>query len=156
MRPISRTLLAYVTVLLMLLAATNFWAAREARSLDLGDLAGDILKIAGVSLLVSEFADEIDDGINRIMMKEGVMPTAKTKVVPIIRIGTGDPTAVGAAQVVGPRSQVERVQAVAEGAIGIGSLSGRVLIPTTAKKAYTRSVRGVGGVGVSANIKLNL
>jgi len=139
MRPILRTLLVYVTVLLMLLAATNFWAARDA-----------------VGLLVSEFADEIDDGINRIMMKEGVMPTAKTKVVPIIRIATGDPTAVGAAQVVGPRSQVERVQAVAEGAIGIGSLSGRVLIPTTAKKAYTRSVRGVAGVGVSANIKLDL
>lgn len=153
----TRRLMVYLTVLLLLAAVLNFGTApHSAYSLSLGGLAGDILKAGGIALLVSSFSGEINNGINGIMAKEGVMPRAKTKVVPIIRIGTKGGTAVGAAQVVGPPSQVDKVQGVAEGTISIGSLGGRVLIPTTTKGAYTESVRGVGGVGISANVKFNL
>ena len=153
----TRKVMACLTVLLLLVAVLNFGTApRSAYSLSLGGLAGDILKAGGIGLLVSHFSGEINNGINSIMAKEGVMPQAKTKVVPIIRIGTKGGTAVGAAQVVGPPSQVDKVQGVAEGTISIGSLGGRVLIPTTTKAAYTESVRGVGGVGISANVKFKL
>jgi len=78
-----------------------------------------------------------------------------TKVVPIIRVGTTG-TAVGAAQVIGPEQQVKKVQAVAELELTVGSLRGRGLIPVTTRKVSTDTVRGVGGVGISANIKIPL
>ncbi|NTU84178.1 MAG: CHAT domain-containing protein, partial [Chloroflexales bacterium] len=46
-----------------------------------------------------------------------------TKVVPIVRVGSG--TAVGAAQVMGPRMQVDKVQAVAEIELNLGNLAER-------------------------------
>ena len=61
---------------------------------------------------------------------------------------------MGAAQVVGPPSQVDKVQAVGEGVLRIGSVQGRLLIPLSTKRAVTDNIRGVGGVGVSANIKI--
>lgn len=152
-----RRYVAYATVLLVVVALFNFGATPpKAYSIDLGDIGGDILKTAGIGILVSQFAGDINDGINSILSKEGVMPTAKTAVVPIIRIGTESSTAVGAAQIVGPPSQVDKVQAVAQGNIRIGGLQGRLLIPVTTKSVATESVKGVGGVGVSANIKFNL
>ncbi len=153
----TRKYLMYATVVLVAAAVLNFGTMPpQAYSLDLGGIGGDILKGAGIGLLVSKFADDINDGINSILQKEGVMPEATTKVVPIVKIDTESDTAVGAAQVVGPSSQVEKVQAVAQGNIRIGSLQGRLLIPVTTRKVSTDTVRGVGGVGISANIKFNL
>ncbi len=157
MRATTRKLIAYLTVCLVIAAVMNFAAVpQKAHSIDFGGLAGDLLKVGGIALVVKQFGPEINSGINSIMAKNGVMPTAKTKVVPIIRMGTDDPTAVGAAQVVGPPWQVDKVQAVAEGSIRISSLQGRILVPISTKKAVTSSVRGVGGVGISANIKINI
>ncbi len=157
MRPIARKLIAYLAAFFVIAAMMNFAGLpRKAHSIDLGGLAGDLLKIGGIAFVVEKFGPEINDGINDIMSKNGVMPTAKTKVVPIIRMGTHDPTVVGAAQVVGPPWQVDKVQAVAEGSIRISNLQGRILIPISTRKAVTTSVRGVGGVGVSANIKISI
>ena len=157
MRSTTRKLIAYLAAFFVIAAMMNFAAVpRKAHSIDLGDLAGDLLKIGGIAYVVEKFGPEINDGINDIMLKKGVMPTAKTKVVPIIRMGTDDPTAVGAAQVVGPPGQVDKVQAVAEGSIRISALQGRILIPVSTDKAVTTSVRGVGGVGISANIKITI
>ncbi len=147
--------MVYMTAFLVVAALANF-VAPPAQAINFGGFAGDLLKVGGIAFIVSQFGGQINDGINKIMRKEGVMPAAATKVVPIIRMGTKDKTAVGAAQVVGPKSQVDKVKAVAEGTIRIGGFQGRVLIPVQTDRAVTQTVRGVSGVGISANIKISI
>ncbi|MBI3920101.1 MAG: hypothetical protein HY318_01690 [Armatimonadetes bacterium] len=121
------------------------------RALDLGDL----LKIGGIGLVVSHFGKDIDGFINKVLGQRGIQREGMTKVVPVLRVGSG--TAVGAVQVVGPASQVKKVQAVAELEIKVGNrFRARALLPVTTKKVATSTIRGVGGVGVSANIKVPL
>jgi hypothetical protein len=121
-----------------------------------GDLLGDILKGGGVTIAVMEFADELDRGINDLLRQRGLEVQGMTKVVPIIRVGTKGGTQAGAAQVVGPAEQVERVEAVAEVELGFGPLRGRGLIPVDTRNPIKGEIRGVGGVGVNASIKLRL
>jgi hypothetical protein len=130
-------------------------APPPASALDLGGSLGTVLKIGGIALVVRHFGDEIDSFINTLLGQKGLGHEGKTKVVPVIRIGAG--TAVGAVQVVGPEQQVRKVQAVAELELSLGnSLRARALVPITTRRAETSSIRGVGGVGVSANIKFPL
>ena len=124
-------------------------------ALDLGDLAGDVLKIAGIGFLVKEFGPQIDSFINSVLGTRGIGHEGMTKVVPIIRIGSG--TAVGAVQVVGPATQVQKVKAVAEVEITFGShIRGRALVPISMNRINVSTIHGVGGVGVSANIKFRI
>jgi len=153
----TRKVAAFLTFALLGLAVLNFATApQKAYALDLGGTLGNLIKIGGIALIVQQFDDQINDGINNILQKNGVMPEAKTRVVPIVRLGLNDPAAVGAAQIVGPPSQVDKVRAVGQGSIRIGGLQGRILIPITTKKSQTSTVKGVGGVGVSATIKIKL
>lgn len=126
---------------------------QPAQSLDLGGAIGDLVKIFGIGWVVTHFADEIDGGLNTFLQQHEAAIEQQTKVVPIIRVGTKTSTAVGAAQVMGPTTQVRKVQAVAELQIDIGSLRGRALIPISTKDAKMGGIKGVSGVGVSANIK---
>jgi len=100
--------------------------------------------------------EDIDHFINVLLSQRGIEHEGMTKVVPIIRVG-GAGTAVGAAQVVGPAQQVKKVSAVAEVEITIGgSARARGLVPVSTKKVTTDSIRSIGGVGISANIKIPL
>lgn len=121
-----------------------------AGAISLGGGIGDLVKIFGIGWVVDRFGPQIDRAINSALSQRDAEIEGFTKVVPIVRVGGG--TAVGAAQVMGPRVQVDKVQAVAEVEIRItGAIRGRGLIPISTRNAST--VRGVGGVGVSANIK---
>ncbi len=125
-------------------------------ALDLGGLLGKVVLIGGIGFIVKQFGPEIDKFINSVLGQKGIQREGMTKVVPIVRVG-GAGTAVGAAQVVGPAQQVRKVSAVAEVEIKIGSaVRARGLLPVTTKKISTSSIRGVGGVGISANIKIPL
>jgi len=124
---------------------------RPAESLDLGGALGDLVKIFGIGWVVKQFAGDIDGAINDLLGQREAEIAGATKVVPILRVGSG--VAVGAAQVMGPQRQVNKVEAVAEIELNIGDLRGRGLIPVTTRRDLTSSVRGVDGVGVSANIK---
>jgi len=122
-----------------------------SRAIDLGD----IIKAGGIGFLVTQFGQEIDGFVNKVMGQRGIEREGMTKVVPVVRVGSE--TAVGAVQVVGPESQVKQVQAVAELELKIGNrVRARGLIPVTTKKVATSAIKGVGGVGVSANIKFPL
>lgn len=124
-------------------------------ALDFGGILGGALKIGGVAFVVKQFGSDIDRFINTVLSQKGIQREGLTKVVPVLRLGAG--TAVGAVQVVGPASQVQKVQAVAELELAIGNLvRARALVPVTTKKLETSTVRGVGGVAVSANIKIPL
>ncbi len=122
------------------------------QGLDLGGGIGDLVKIFGIGWVVSRYGDEIDKFINNTLRQNDAAVEGLTKVVPVVRVGKGG-TAVGAVQVMGPPEQVKKVQAVAEVQIGIGKLRGRGLVPITTKSAEAKTLKGVGGVGVSADIK---
>ena len=127
---------------------------QPARSIDLGGVIGDLVKIFGIAWVVDRFADDIDKGINTFLRQHDAAIEGQTKVVPILRIASGGGgTAVGAAQVMGPAEQVNTVQAVAEVGLNVGNLRGRALIPVSTKNVSSGAIKGVGGVGVSANIK---
>lgn len=127
------------------------WAPGPARALSLGGGIGDLVKIFGVGWVVERFSSQIDRAINSALAQHQAEIEGATKVVPIIRVGKGG-TAVGAAQVMGPQVQVDKVQAVAEIDLRIaGTIRARGLIPVSTPDVST--VKSVGGVGVSANIK---
>ncbi len=80
-----------------------------------------------------------------------------TKVVPIISGGIASRQAVGAAQVMGPRYQVEKVQAVAQIDQDIlgKEVKIRAMIPIESKEIL-KDIRRVEGVGVSGIVDLKL
>lgn len=128
-------------------------APQPAQAFSLGGAFGDLVKIFGIGWVVKHFSGEINDFINKALKQREAAIEGHTKVVPILRVGTG--TAVGAAQVMGPKVQVDKVQAVAEVELNItGSVRARGLIPVSTRD--TSSIKGVGGVGVSANIKFDI
>ncbi len=116
---------------------------------------GKVVKIFGIGYLVSEFGGSIDKFINKVLAQHDAAIEGQTKVVPILKIGSGD-KAIGAAQVMGPAEQVKKVQGVAQVDLKLGNFRGRALIPVTTKKHLTSTIRGVGGVGVSATMKLKI
>lgn len=119
----------------------------------LGRTLVDLVKIFGIAWVVREFDDEINGAINDVLAQHEAEIAGATKVVPILRVGEGGGTAVGAAQVMGPQQQVRSVEAVAELELSLGDLRGRALLPVSTRSNLTSTVRGVSGVGVSANIK---
>jgi hypothetical protein len=114
---------------------------------------GDIIKIGGIGLLISRFGPDINKAINRLT-KTPDNDKFATKVVPILSAGDG--TAIGGAQVMGPRAAVDRVQAVAqlEGDFrGLG-VRLRALVPIATKSVT--DIKRVTGVGISGLVDLKL
>jgi len=125
-------------------------AGGTAMAVDLGDLVG----VVGGGLLVSGFAEQINDFINTVTLNKGVGVKDETKVVPIVSVGSG--TSVGAAQVAGIKADVDKVQAVAEVAVSfLGRIGVRILVPIDSKNPLER-FRRVQKVGVSAIIDYKL
>ena len=121
----------------------------QAFSLNLGS----ILKVGGVGLLVDRFGGQINDFLNKILAQNNLSTTYTTKVVPIVSVGTNG--YIGAAQVTGPASEVERVEAVAQLEASFNNVA-RVkgLVPIDSKNPVNAS--RIQGVGVSAIIDLKI
>lgn len=137
-------------------ALVLFAALLAAASLAVAQLKidiGDLLKIGGIALVVDRFGPEIDKAVDDL---QGFTPeqAAMTKVVPIISAGSG--THVGAAQVMGPASEVNKVRAVAqvEGKVFGGVVRIKALIPVSTTSVT--NIRRVDGVGVSAIIDVKI
>ncbi len=134
-------------------------APRPAQALGSKDILRAGLMIWGIGWVVKQFGPQINNFINNALGQHGAQVEGQTKVVPIFRLGPQKigGVAVGAAQVVGPASQVEKVTYVLElEPLPNASPRVRALIPLSTKKNVTRSVKGIAGVGVSANIKAHL
>lgn len=121
----------------------------QAFSLNLGS----ILKVGGVGILVDRFGGQINDFLNKILAQNNLSTTYTTKVVPIVSVGTNG--YIGAAQVTGPASEVERVEAVAQLEASFNNVV-RVkgLVPIDSKNPVNAS--RIQGVGVSAIIDLKI
>ncbi len=126
-------------------------------ALNLGGALKGALKIFGIAFVVKQFGGEINSFINDMLAQHSAKVAGQTKVVPIVHIGAGG-TAVGAAQIMGPAVQVKKVSAVAEVEWKPGNvLRARGLLPVTnVKITDPTKIKGVEGVGVSANIKFPL
>jgi len=72
---------------------------------------GQLLKIVGIGAVVQKFGPEINKGMNKLASHTDTN-TSATKVVPILSVGSR--RAIGAAQVMGPKSKVDTVKAVAQ------------------------------------------
>lgn len=117
----------------------------------------EILKILGVGAVVQRFGGDINKAINDMTGHEDT--NAKyTRVVPIITVGLNTRGAIGAAQVTGPRNQVQKVKAVASPDVELfGEIRVRALIPiATTNPLDAKKLKPVDGVGVSGIVDLDL
>lgn len=125
-------------------------ATGGALALDLGDLIG----VIGGGLIVGALGEPINDFINTVTFNRGVGSEESTKVIPIVSVGTG--TAIGAAQVSGPKEAVDRTRAVAQLELSFRDrIRVEVLIPIDSTNPLER-FRRVQQVGVSAVIDYKL
>lgn len=139
--------LAVILVIVCLVGAIAATVAAHAVGL------GDVLKVGGVALLVSQYDDEIDSFITSALGEREAAAQGATKVVPILSLGRGGH--IGAAQVVGNPENVQRVKAVVQVEGRFGSGRAQVLVPVTTDKASGSPDRAKG-VGVSAVIELRI
>lgn len=115
-----------------------------------------VLKVVGVGAAVKQFGPDINKAINGLT-KHKDTPTKTTKVVPIIRIGLGAQSAIGAAQVTGPKSAVDKVQVVAQPFTKLfNEIEVRALIPVASTRPDINNLKAVDGVGVTGIVDLRL
>ena len=137
-------------ICLLIVSLFSVTSISFAKSIDLGD----ILKVGGVSLIIKEFSGPLNNFINTLTNDKGVRPQYSTKVVPILSFGNGG--YIGAAQVIGPKSLVNKTKAVIqiEGNFDKGNFRVKALVPTNSENPVHFS--RVNGVGVSAIIDIRI
>jgi hypothetical protein len=114
---------------------------------------GSILKLGGISYLVTRYGNEINTFINNIFSQKELDTSYATKVVPILSLGSG--SYIGAVQVVGPKAQVDKVKAVGQVEANFSDIARiKGLIPID--NINISNVNRVQGVGVSAIIDFKL
>lgn len=136
----------YIALCLVLVGALAIAQIKEA------------IKIVGVGAAVKQFGPQINREFNKLTRHKDT-PEMSTKVVPIISIGIGagsGGSAIGAAQVTGPKDKIDKVQAVAQPEAKVfGELRIRALIPVSSKDVI-KEIKKVDGVGVSGIVDLKL
>ncbi|MEX2243471.1 MAG: hypothetical protein WD716_06445 [Fimbriimonadaceae bacterium] len=117
-----------------------------------------VIKILGVGAAVKQFGPDINREFNKITGHKDTN-SRFTKVVPIITVGVKNARgAIGAAQVVGTKAQVQKVQAVASPEISMfGEINLRAMIPVDSTNITdVKKIKAVDGVGVSGIVDLKL
>ena len=134
-------------------ATVGLVGVQQAQAFNLGSLLGGVLKVGGVNFVIDKYADSINGFLNNLLKQNNLSTTYSTKVVPIVSLGGG--AHIGAAQVTGPSSEVERVEAVAQIEASFNSVA-RVkgLVPIDSKNPSTAN--RIQGVGISAIIDLKI
>ena len=114
----------------------------------------DMLKEKGMTLVLDHFSEKIDNYVNEnapLKIESG----CATKIVPVVTIGSKG--YIGAAQISGPREQVDKCKAAltVEGQLASGAVRVQYLVPIdTNKPTSLDNVHRVQGVGVSARLDL--
>ena len=115
-----------------------------------------LLKGGAIIIAIDKFGGEINKAVDKLI---GNPPSgAETRIVPILSIGKG--TYAGAAQITGPKAQVEKVRAIAqvEGDARAGlQIRIKGLIPIESREVKDLdSLKRVSGVGVTGLIDAKL
>lgn len=117
-----------------------------------------VIKILGVGAAVKQFGPDINKEFNKLTGHKDTNARF-TKVVPIITVGVKNARgAIGAAQVVGTKAQVQTVQAVASPEVSMfGEINLRAMIPIDSTNVTdVKNIKAVDGVGVSGIVDLKL
>jgi hypothetical protein len=117
-----------------------------------------VIKILGVGAAVKQFGPDINREFNKLTGHKD-SNVRFTKVVPIITVGVKNARgAIGAAQVVGTKTQVQKVQAVASPELSMfGEINLRAMIPVDSVDiTNAKNIKAVDGVGVSGIVDLKL
>lgn len=115
---------------------------------------GELIKVVGVSAAVAHFGPQMNKEINKIAhTPDGA--NNFSKVVPILTGGLNSRKSVGAAQVRGPRSAVNKVNAVAMINQDLLGLRVKILIPI-ASKDVIKDLKPVPGVGVTGIVDISV
>ncbi len=119
---------------------------------DAGAQVGRILRGAAVLGVISQFGDQINNGINSALGGKGAAVNGATKVVPIFSAGRG--AYLGAAQIAGPRENVDMVKGVAQFELRLAGFRTEVLVPVNS--IDVTKLHRVQDVGVSAIIDIRI
>lgn len=114
-----------------------------------------IIKVGGVVAVVNTFGKDINKAINKL---SGHTDNDKsmTKVVTILSVGVNQSSAIGAAQVMGPKSQLDKVVAVAQPEASLmGTVRVKALLPVSSKDVL-KGIRIVEGVSVTGLVDIKL
>jgi hypothetical protein len=117
-----------------------------------------VIKILGVGAAVKQFGPDINREFNKLTGHKDTNASF-TKVVPIITVGVKNSRgAIGAAQVMGTKANVQKVQAVASPELSMfGEINLRAMIPVDSMDVTdAKSIKAVDGVGVSGIVDLRL
>jgi len=122
----------------------------------LGQGIGELIKVVGVAAAVHQFAPQINRAINGLTQHHDT-DLEYTKVVPIVTAGINSRKAVGAAQVMGPKSKVDKVQAVAQLEQDIlgNEVRIRAMIPISTQNVIS-DIKKVDGVSVTGIVDLKV
>ncbi len=117
-----------------------------------------VIKVLGVGVAIDKFGPQINKEFNKLLNHKD-SDQNYTKVVPIISIGVGSKSAIGAAQVKGAKVNVEKVRAVAAPEVELfgRELRLRGMIPVSTGEVKSKSdIKPVDGVGVSGIVDIKL
>ena len=113
-----------------------------------------MLKEKGMTLVLDHFSEKIDQYVNENAPLK-IESNCATKIVPVVTIGSKG--YIGAAQISGPKEQVDKCKAAltVEGQLASGAVRIQYLVPIdTNKPTSLENVHRVQGVGVSARLDL--
>lgn len=114
----------------------------------------ELVRAAGISAAISAFGGEIDRFTNNLIGRK-LAEGQSTKVVPIISVGGGR-SAIGAVQVSGPTSQVNKTVAVAQVEANLFGNDVRIRGFIPVSSTDVSRIQAVDNVGVTALIDLRL
>jgi hypothetical protein len=135
-------------------AALLVQAQPAQAGIDLGDLLKDSVKVVGIGAVVNKYDTKIDKAVNDLMDNNKVGINSATKVVVIVSpIGNKH---IGAAQVVGPKGQVDKVKAVVQLETSFMNKMFRIKGMVPADSQDPTKFDRVEGVGVSAIIDVKI
>ncbi|HCE00259.1 MAG TPA: hypothetical protein DER07_04395 [Armatimonadetes bacterium] len=115
-----------------------------------------ILKVVGVGAAVKQFGPQINKEFNKLLNHTDTAQSS-TKVVPILTVGLSTSTAVGAAQVMGPKAQVDKVEAVAQPSAELFGREFRIrgFIPVSSRDVL-KDIKRVDNVAVTGVMDIKL
>jgi hypothetical protein len=143
----GRRVLAVLATTLVLLLPLN------VRAQDLTTL----IKIFGIGYVVKQYATPLNDFVNSVLANNGVKVIEQTKVVPVLSIGVGQASYIGAAQVSGTKAALAKVEAVAQLEADFNTVFRiKALVPITSTNPIADGIHRVSGVGVTAVIDIRI
>lgn len=120
------------------------------------DITG-LIKIFGIGYVVKQYAEPLNNFVNTLLNNKGVKVREQTKVVPVLSIGVGQASYIGAAQVSGPKDALKKVQAVGQLEADFNTVFRiKALVPIDSVNPIADGLKRVPGVGVTAVIDIRI